>query len=127
MVTNESIHIGSWTLPDTTGDLRPSGEGFAEYYAFYMAGYPQFVVPTCVQLAKIDVVYGPVTTDDFGGGIGSVYDAREYGSEECRGKDSGFFSQSKKVSVIIPVGRTLSANSELVQRGFVTDSHMVPY
>ncbi|MEI7411890.1 hypothetical protein [Pectobacterium aroidearum] len=120
MVTSEIIHIGSWSLPHHIGDLKPSGEGFAEYYDFYQPGFPQFVVPNCSQLAKINVLYGPVTTTDFGGGIGSVTNAYEYNSDECLNKASGFSSQSKKISIAMPNGKTLSAYGNVVTRGFVS-------
>lgn len=118
--SKEVVHIGSWTLPDSVGDLQPSGEGFAEYYAFYKPGYPQFVVPECSQLAKINVFYGPVTTTDFDGGIGSISNVYEYNSKECMGDASGFSSQPEKVNITMPNGQVLSAEGQHVVRGFVS-------
>ncbi|MGV3345714.1 hypothetical protein ACGVWS_08180 [Enterobacteriaceae bacterium LUAb1] len=119
-LSGEETHIGSWTLPDSFGKLLPSGEGFAEYYAFYKPNYPQFVVPDCSQLAKINVFYGPVTTTDFGGGIGSITNSSEYNSEECQLNNSGFDAQPEKFSVTLPNGRVLMADGQKVIRGFVS-------
>lgn len=119
-ISKKSVHIGSWTLPDSVGDLLPSGEGFAEYYAFYKPGYPSFVVPECSQLAKINVFYGPVTTTDFGGGIGSISNAHEYNTQECLGDASDYSSQPETVNITMPNGQTWGAQGQHIVRGFVS-------
>jgi len=119
-MSKEVVHIGSWILPDSVGDLLSSAGGFAEYYAFYKPGYSQFVVPECSQLAKINVFYGPVTTTDFDGGIGSISNVFEYNSQECIGDASGFSSQPETVSITMPNGQVLSAEGQNVVRGFMS-------
>jgi hypothetical protein len=120
MTSHEIIHIGSWSLPGSTGDLQPSGEGFAEYYDFYKPDYPQFVVPSCSQLAKIKVFFGPVTTTDFNGGYGSTTDAKEYNSKPCQGVASGFSSQTEAMHITLPDGRHANPHGVMVIRGWVS-------
>lgn len=121
MVTHEVTHIGSWSLPNSIGNLRPSGSGFVEYYAFYKPGYPQFVVPDCSQLAKVNVLFGPVTTTDFGGGIGSVTSPSEYGSDQCKGAASGYSSYSKNMNITLPNCKKVNADGQVIIRGFVSN------
>lgn len=118
--SGQVIHIGSWTLPDNVGDLLPSGGGFVEYYAFYEPGYPQFVVPECDQLAKIDVVFGPVQSTDFGGIVGDISNPYEYNSKECVGTKSGFEMEPKEYNLGTSTGIT-SAIGYRIKRGFVSN------
>ena len=118
--SGQVIHIGSWTLPDNAGDLVPSGEGFVEYYAFYEPGYPQFVVPECDQLAKIDVVFGPVQSTDFGGVVGDISNPYEYNSKECVGTKSGFEMELKEYHLGTSTG-TIDASGYRIKRGFVSN------
>jgi len=118
--TDKTIPIGSWSLPETTSDLKPVGNGFAEYYYFYKPGYPQFVVPDCSELAKIHVFYGPVTTTDFGGAIGSITQDGEYGSEACNKETSGYSAQTQQMSVTMADGEIFTADGVEIERGFVS-------
>lgn len=114
-MTDITRTIGKWSVPDDVGNLRPSGSGFVECYVFYKPGYLQFVVPECSQLAKTDILFGPITTTDFNGKIGDVTGAHEYGSTECNGSTSGFSSQSKQITVY-----NMTANGLLINRGIVS-------
>lgn len=118
--TSQRVHIGSWSLADHIGNIKPSGIGFAEYYAYYESGYPQFVVPECSRLAKISVLYGPVSTTNYGGGAGSVSGAYEYNSKECKGVASGYSVKTVDAMVTFPGDKKIAVKGQEVQRGFVS-------
>lgn len=118
--SGNSTHIGSWTLPEGTGGITPTGNGFIEYFAHYESGYPQFTVPACSKLAKIDITLGIVTTNSLGGGIGSVTEPYEYGSDACNGPSSGFSSQSITIPSPLPDGSVVDAQAIRVSRGFIS-------
>lgn len=120
-VTGEETHIGSFTVPSTLGDLDSSGLGFAEYYAYYESGYPQFVVPTCSKLAKIDVIYGAPTTTDYMGGIGPITNPYEYGTKDCKASASGYSAQKVSEAITAPTGQKIQSYGQRIIRGFISN------
>ncbi|CAI3926916.1 unnamed protein product [Commensalibacter communis] len=119
--TGQTVHIGSWTLPSTVSNLQTSGSGFAEYYAFYKVGFPQFVVPSCNLLAKISVFYGPVTSTDFGGAIGNtskMYFPFEYNTD-CIGSLSNFSSKTVSTKINMTPYQ-LTGYGYQIERGWVS-------
>jgi len=119
--SGQKTHIGSWTLPDHTGDIKPSGTGFGEYYAYYKPGYPQFVVPSCDKLAKISVIYGPVSTTNYGGGVGSIYNPHEYNSKECKSESSNYSAKSISTKIKPSGGKELTVNGQEIKRGWISE------
>lgn len=113
------VDIGSWKLPNDVGNIIPSYYGFAEYYAHYQPGYPQFVVPSCDKLAKIDVIFGPVSTLNNGGGVGSVSKAYEYGDRACRSKDSGYKTESLWEATGDPFDKDSYRGAVRILRGWI--------
>ena len=78
-ITGTTVHIGSYTLPAGTKGISAGQYGFVEYYLTY----------TCPSLPYTSVVFGVPTTSIFGGGLGSLANAFEYGN--CVG-NAGFES-----------------------------------
>ncbi|MFJ3957544.1 DUF3472 domain-containing protein [Arthrobacter sp. NPDC090010] len=70
-VTGTSTHIGSYTLPAGSGNLKPSQSGFIEYYD----------VPSCSQQQKYDVTFGAPSSGSLTGAVSWV---KEYG--DCLGQ-----------------------------------------
>ncbi|MFZ4832096.1 hypothetical protein [Rouxiella sp. Mn2063] len=118
--TGRKIHIGTWTLPEYVGDIKNSGVGFSEYYLYYKPGYPQFVTPSCDKIAKVNVTFGPVSTTNYGGGVGNVHSPYEYNTQECLGHKSKYSSRTVKDNVEFPGGKVLSAEGQEIKRGFVS-------
>jgi len=118
--TGRKIHIGSWTLPEYVGDIKNSGVGFNEYYLFYKPGYPQFSTTSCDKLAKTSVIFGPVSTTNYGGGVGNIHSPYEYNTKECLGNKSQYSSRVVKDNVELPGGKVLSAEGQEIKRGFVS-------
>ncbi|MEU1707641.1 RICIN domain-containing protein [Streptomyces sp. NPDC005706] len=72
--TNQSTHIGSWTLPASNGNIKPSQGGFVEYYD---------TPGGCSQLPRVNVTFdGPTSTGTSTGGTTRAQ--YEYG--ECTGQ-----------------------------------------
>lgn len=84
-VTGQITHIGSYTLPSNIGNLKNNYSGFVEYYGYIdeQGTFHSFVVPGCDQLYKTDVLFGPVTTTNYGGGISEITEPHEYNSDVC--------------------------------------------
>ncbi len=118
--SGKKLHIGSWTLPDHVGDIKPSGNGFSEYYAYYERGYPQFVVPSCDKLAEISVIYGPVSTTNYGGGVGSIYNPYEYNSKVCKSQTSNYSAKAITTKIKFSEDKELTANGQEIRRGWVS-------
>ncbi|ELY5941310.1 hypothetical protein SNN83_004487, partial [Cronobacter malonaticus] len=119
--SGQVIHIGSWSLPDNVGDIMPSGGGFIEYYAYYEPGYPQFVVPECDKLAKVDVIFGPVQSTNYGGVVGDISNPYEYNTKECLSEASGYSAVPNENYIGLPDGSTVSAVGYRIVRGFVSN------
>ena len=119
--TGKETHIGSWTLPDAYSDIKPSGTGFVEHYAYYKPGLPSFKVPECSRLARINVLFGPVSTTDYNGAVGNISNAHEYGSNVCKGATSNYSTAVEIVPVTLANGQTLEANGIRIKKGFISD------
>jgi hypothetical protein len=96
-VTGIANHIGTYTLPTGSGNIRGSQGGFVEYY---------LGSPSCDQLPKIDVVFGAPTTTDAGGLTGKAQANYEYSG--CIGT-SGYTAVN-------------TATDTHVTRGFISNS-----
>jgi hypothetical protein len=81
-VTGTSTHLGTYTLPDGSGNLQGSQGGFVEYYAG---------IPSCSQMPKSDVIFGGPTTSDAGGLSGTTRANYEY--SDCVG-DSNYHAEN---------------------------------
>lgn len=74
-VTGVANHVGTYTLPTGSGDLKGWQVGFVEYY---------LGSPSCSQLPRIDVVFGGPSTTDAGGLTGTSSAEHEY--SQCIGQ-----------------------------------------
>ncbi|GAA2068625.1 hypothetical protein GCM10009801_17030 [Streptomyces albiaxialis] len=77
-VNGRSTHLGTWTLPEGSGNLQGSQGGFVEYY---------LGIPSCAEMPRSDVVFGGPTTTDAGGLSGTSKANYEY--SDCVG-ESGY-------------------------------------
>lgn len=82
-VSGEEVHIGSWQLP-------------------VGKGYPQFKVPGCLNLARINVLFGPVSTSNYHGAVGNITNAHGYNSNECQGEAAVFILNIRISRLIYP-------------------------
>lgn len=108
------MEIGSWTVPDTLGNLNNNGVGFAEYYFYPGPG----TLDSCSKLIKYNVFYGPVTTTDYGGGIGDTTIGYEYGTD-CKAEMSNYSTKPEAVTVTLQNGSKLTGNGVHLIRGWI--------
>lgn len=80
-VTGKETHLGTYTLPAGSGNLRGSQGGFVEYYAG---------IPSCAEMPRSDVVFGGPTSGDAGGLSGTARANYEY--SDCVG-ESGYHAE----------------------------------
>ncbi|QEU96709.1 hypothetical protein [Streptomyces kanamyceticus] len=76
-VTGKETHLGRYTLPTGSGNLRGSQGGFVEYYAG---------IPSCAEMPRSDVVFGGPTSTDGGGLNGTARANYEY--SDCVGESN---------------------------------------
>lgn len=76
-VSGKETHLGTWTLPAGSGELRGSQGGFVEYYAG---------IPSCAEMPRSDVVFGGPTSTDGGGLSGTSRANHEY--SDCVGESN---------------------------------------
>ncbi|MCF3122984.1 hypothetical protein IPZ68_25260 [Streptomyces arenae] len=76
-VSGKETHLGSWTLPPGSGNLRGSQGGFVEYY---------LGIPSCADMPRSDVVFGGPTSTDAGGLSGTSRANYEY--SDCVGESN---------------------------------------
>ncbi|MFE0106222.1 hypothetical protein [Streptomyces sp. NPDC059009] len=76
-VTGKETHLGTWTLPSGSGNLRGSQGGFVEYYAG---------IPSCAQMPRSDAVFGGPTSTDASGLSGTSRANYEY--SDCVGESN---------------------------------------
>ncbi|MFJ7962465.1 DUF3472 domain-containing protein [Streptomyces sp. NPDC096324] len=76
-VTNQSVHIGTYTVPQGSGNLQGWQGGFVEYY---------LGVPSCSAIPRSDAVFGAPTSTNAGGLRGTSRANYEYGS--CVGQSN---------------------------------------
>lgn len=76
-VTGRSTHLGTYTLPSGSGNLKGSQSGFVEYYAG---------IPSCSTMPRADVVFGGPTSTDAGGLSGTTRANYEY--QGCLGQSN---------------------------------------
>ncbi|MEU5774694.1 hypothetical protein [Streptomyces venezuelae] len=81
-VTGKETHLGTYTLPAGSGNLRGSQGGFVEYYAG---------IPSCAEMPRSDVVLGGPTSTDAGGLSGTARANYEY--SDCVG-ESGYHAEN---------------------------------
>ncbi|WP_419999871.1 hypothetical protein [Streptomyces boninensis] len=74
-VSGASHHLGTWTLPDGSGNLKGTQVGFVEYY---------LGIPSCAEMPRSDVVFGGPTSSDAGGLSGTTRASHEY--SDCVGE-----------------------------------------
>ncbi|OEV05604.1 hypothetical protein AN216_02815 [Streptomyces oceani] len=74
-VSGESTHLGTYTLPEGSGNLQGSQGGFVEYY---------LGIPSCAEMPRSDVVFGGPTSTDAGGLSGASRANYEY--SDCVGE-----------------------------------------
>lgn len=74
-VTGVSTHLGTYSLPSGSGNLKGSQGGFVEYYAG---------IPSCAEMPRSDVVLGGPTSTDAGGLSGTSRANYEY--SDCVGE-----------------------------------------
>ncbi|MBO1330741.1 DUF3472 domain-containing protein [Streptomyces sp. VRA16 Mangrove soil] len=74
-VTGTATHLGTWTLPAGSGNLKGSQVGFVEYYAG---------IPSCAEMPRTDGVFGGPTSTDAGGLSGTT--RAEYEYSDCVGE-----------------------------------------
>jgi hypothetical protein len=95
-VTEERIHLGSWTLPAGIAGIDKSQVGFIEWYPWNSGEPPNH----CARLPYCRVIYGnPVTTN--GGSVGTASLAYEYG--DCVGRVA-FHTERSASGVVANVG-----------------------
>ncbi|NEB79098.1 hypothetical protein G3I40_28340 [Streptomyces sp. SID14478] len=80
-VTGAATHLGTWTLPTGSGNLKGSQVGFVEYYAG---------VPSCAEMPRTDGVFGGPTSTDAGGLSGTT--RAEYEYSNCVG-EAGYHAE----------------------------------
>ncbi|MER5302792.1 hypothetical protein ABT039_25470 [Streptomyces lasiicapitis] len=76
-VTGAETHLGRYTLPSGSGNLRGSQGGFVEYYAG---------IPSCAEMPRSDAVFGGPTSTDAGGLEGTSRANYEY--SDCVGQSN---------------------------------------
>ncbi|MGW0736466.1 hypothetical protein [Streptomyces sp. NPDC002851] len=76
-VSGKETHLGTWTLPTGSGNLRGTQGGFVEYYAG---------IPSCAEMPRSDVVFGGPTSTDGGGLSGTSRANYEY--SDCVGESN---------------------------------------
>jgi hypothetical protein len=94
--TGESVHIGSWTLPDGAGGIKGSQVGFIEYYP-WNDGQNHL----CSTLPFVSMDFGAPTTT-MSGATGSLGDAYEYGN--CVGQVAFESHRTSDQEVEVSVG-----------------------
>jgi hypothetical protein len=93
--TEETVHIGSWTLPSEAGGIKSSQQGFVEYYPWNIGG------AQCAQLPKTSVTMYDPSSKTSGAGEGRTEQPYEYG--DCVGQ-VGFTSSRVDKGFKIEVG-----------------------
>lgn len=76
-VSGKETHLGAWTLPTDSGNLRGSQGGFVEYY---------LGIPSCAEMPRTDVVFGGPKSTDAGGLNGTARANHEY--SDCIGESN---------------------------------------
>lgn len=75
--TGRSVHIGTYTVPSGSGDLKGSQGGFVEYY---------LGIPSCSTMPRSDAVFGGPTSTNAGGLSGTSKANYEY--SDCVGQSN---------------------------------------
>ncbi|NGN64511.1 hypothetical protein G5C51_11430 [Streptomyces sp. A7024] len=74
-VNGDSHHLGTWTLPEGSGNLKGTQVGFVEYY---------LAIPSCAEMPRSAVTFGGPTSTDAGGLSGTTRASHEYA--DCVGE-----------------------------------------
>ncbi len=120
--SGKKIHLGSYKLPESTGDLQLMGTGFLEYYG----GHPEWTVNRCSELPKISAEIGPIYSEDNGLTVTSIKSLTEQkpGSDGplCHSPESGFVNKPVMFTIKYDHGnKTYEKEGRHLERGFLTN------